>query len=120
MILRVLETWRQVLDAWTPILVVWRLVLEAWTPILESRGLFLGAWRPQNWIYGGLRTDKLEKLNILKYIRKPQENKRFSRVWSRVDLKLVLGACLDVDFEWFGAWRLLAGGRWVDLGDLEL
>ena len=54
-----------------PILVVRRLFLEAWTPILESRGLFLGAWRPQNWIYGGLRTDKLEKLNILKYIRKP-------------------------------------------------
>ena len=36
-----------------------------------------------------------------------------------MDLKLVLGACLDVDFEWFGAWRLLAGGRWLDLGDLE-
>ena len=55
-------------------LVVRRLVLEAWTPILESRDLFLGAWRPQNWIYGGVRTNKLEKLNILKYIRKPLEN----------------------------------------------
>ena len=82
MILPVLETCRQVLDAWAPILVGQRLVLEAWTPILESRGLFLGAWRPQKWIYGGLRTDKLEKPNILKYIRKPHENRRFSRVWS--------------------------------------
>ena len=37
-----------------------------------------------------------------------------------MDLKFVLGAYLDADFEWFGAWGLLFGGWWRDLGDPEL
>jgi hypothetical protein len=32
----------------------------------------------------------------------------------------VLGAYFDADFDWSGAWGLLFGGWWRDLGDPEL